>query len=348
MTTLPGHEVALEVDGYLYSGWTSVDIDRSIAQMSGSFFLSLASKERTSADDWPILDGAACRVILNGVVIITGFIDAVSRYVSADDRGIDVRGRDLTADLVDCSAIHKTGSWKGRKLEAIAAEIVKPFGVPITLTSETGKAFKRFALQPGETVFSAIERMCRYRGLVPWSPGDGSLQIGSPDLGPVIGLLREGDNVLEASGSRDQSDRFSQYIVKGQSSGDDERNGATVAQVKGEAIDPGVARYRPLLLIGEEQSDQAALKKRAEWEAAVRSGRSQTARITVPGWLSRDGMPFMHGYRALCDVPSAGIVGELLIERLRFVRDAERGTFTVLDLVPPEAWTQLPEPEPKA
>ncbi|WP_086733831.1 phage baseplate assembly protein [Erythrobacter colymbi] len=348
MSTLPDHMVKLEVDGMAYSGWTTIEIERGIDQMTGTFALRLAAKERTGAEDWPILEGAACRVVLAGEPLITGYIDSFTPFVGPEERGIDVRGRDRTADLVDCSAINRPGSWRNRKLEEIAAELIKPFGITLAISGSTGAPFSRFALQQGETVFAAIERMCRYRGLVAWSAGDGILRIGNPDSGQSIGRLVEGDNVITARRTSTVSDRFSDYVVKGQATGSDERNGAAVAQVQGEAFDPAITRYRPLLIIGEEQSDRASLKKRAEWEAAVRSGRSQQVEITVPGWLDAQGRPFAHGMRAECDVPSARISGSLLIERLTFTRDAEGGTVTRFDLVPPEAWTQLAEPEPRA
>lgn len=348
MSTLPDHIVELQVGGIAYSGWTTVEIERGIDQMTGTFSLRLAARERTGAEDWPIAEGAECRVVLAGAPLITGYIDSFTTFVGPEERGIDVRGRDRTADLVDCSAIHSPGSWRGRKLEQIAAELLEPFGIAIALSGETGAPFTKFALQQGETVFAAIERMCRYRGLVAWSAGDGVLRIGNPDSGQSIGRLEEGDNVIFANCSRAVSDRFSDYIVKGQAAGSDDRNGAAVAQVRGDARDPAITRYRPLLIIGEEQSDRASLLKRAQWEAAVRSGRSQSAQITVPGWLMESGKPFVHGMRADCDVPSARIAGSLLIERLSFSRDAEGGTVTTFDLVPPEAWTQLAEPEPSA
>lgn len=346
MTTLPDHNVELQLGGTAYSGWTTVEIERGIDQMTGTFALRLAMKERTGAEDWPIREGAECRVLLAGAALITGYIDSFTRLLGPDERGIDVRGRDRTADLVDCSAVHKPGSWAGRRLEQIAGELVQPFGIAIEIVGDTGAPFTKFALQQGETVFAAIERMCRYRGLVAWSAGDGVLRIGNPDSGQSIGRLAEGENVIFANLTSTVADRFSEYIVKGQAAGSDQRSGAAVAQVRGEARDPAITRYRPLLIVGEEQSDPASLTRRAAWEAAVRSGRSQQAQITVPGWLMANGQPFAHGMRAACDVPSAGIAGSLLIERLRFSRDAEGGTVTSFDLVPPEAWTQLAEPEP--
>jgi prophage tail gpP-like protein len=348
MSTLPDHNVELVVAGTAYSGWTAVEIERAIDQMCGTFSLRLAAKERTGAEDWPVREGAECSVMLAGVPLITGYIDSLTRFLGPDERGIEVSGRDRTADLVDCSAINTPGSWRNRKLEEIAAELIQPFNIALEVSGSTGAPFTRFALQQGETVFAAIERMCRYRGLVAWSAGDGILRIGNPDSGESIGRLAEGENVIFANRSVTVSDRFSDYIVKGQAAGSDERSGAAVAQVQGEAFDPAITRFRPLLVIGEEQSDRASLKKRAEWEAAVRSGQSQPVQITVPGWLAADGKPFAHGMRADCDVPSAGISGSLLIEGLSFRRDADGGTVTTFDLVPPEAWTQLAEPEPRA
>lgn len=345
MSVLPPHEVALEIDGLGYMGWTEISIERAIDAMVGSFELSLSAKDKTGAEGWPIADGAACRVLLGGEVLITGYVDAVARSISDQDRGISVRGRDKAADLVDCSAIHKPGSWANQKLETIAKALAAPFGIAIEITSDTGAAFKKFALQQGETVFAAIDRMARYRGLVAYSPGDGTVRIGNADTGRRNGRIEEGVNVKSAEATRDVSERFSQYVVKGQASGDDSRHGKAVAQVKGEAADSEVKRYRPLLVIGEEQSDAASLVKRAKWEASVRSGRGKPLSVTVPGWLTDEGKVWAPGTRAACRIPSCQIEGDLLVERVRTVRSGDTGTVTELGLVPPEAWSQLAEPE---
>ena len=345
MSVLPPHEVALEIDGEAYLGWTEIAVDRGIDAVAGSFDLTLASKERTGATDWPIAADAECRVLLAGETLVTGHVDAVFRFVDAEERGIRVRGRDRTADLVDCSAIHDPGSWRGKDLQAIAAELAEPFGIEIAIEGDTGAPFARFALQQGETAFAAIERMARYRGLVAWSSGDGRLRIGNPDTGERTGRIEEGRNLIAAEGSADHAERYSDYVLKGQASGSAERAGRAAAQVIARTRDAQVARYRPLLVMGEEQSDTASLQQRAEWEAAVRAGRSQALRATVPGWFEDDGGVWRPGARSACKVPSVDVEGDLLVERVRLVRDGERGTVSDIDLVPPEAWTQLAEPE---
>lgn len=348
MSVLPPHEVALEIDGLGYTGWTEISVERSIADMVGSFDLALSAKEKTGAEDWPIADGAACRVLLGGEVLITGYVDAVSRYLDAETRNLRVRGRDKALDMVDCSAIHKPGSWTGQSLGTIARALAAPFGVPVEIVGDAGAPFKKFALQQGETAFAAIDRMARYRGLVAWSAGDGTLRIGNPDTGARTGRIVEGINVKSAEATRDMSGRFSQYVAKGQASGDETRSGKAVAQIRGEATDSEIGRYRPLLIVGEEQSDAATLVRRAKWEASVRSGRGKPLSVTVPGWLTDQGKVWAPGARSACKIPSCNVEGEFLVERVRTVRNNDEGTVSMLDLVPPEAWTQLAEQESEA
>lgn len=343
--TIPEHEIALEVGGQAYFGWTALEVDRGIDSLAGSFALTVASKESTAAANWEIADGAPCKVTLAGATLITGHVDTITRAIGPEERGLELRGRDKTADLVDCSALHTPGSWRGRTLQEIASELLEPFGIALELAGDTGAPFKRFALQQGETVFAALERMARYRGLVLWSRGDGRVRIGAPDTGNRAGSLVEGVNVTTARGDRDTGDRFSEYLVKGQASGDDERSGAAVAQVQAQASDSGVGRYRPLLLIGEEQSDTASLQARADWEASVRQGRARPASITAPGWFGDNGVPWHHGARVYCAIPSIRLQGDMLIERVRLTRSAEDGTLAELSVVPPEAWAQLAEAE---
>ena len=108
-------------------------------------------------------------------------------------------------------------------------------------------------------------------------------------------------------------------------------------------------RNRPLLIVGEEQSDLANLRKRAEWEKTTRAGRADGLTVTVPGWFGGDGSAsgpvWQPGARCDCRVPSLGVTGERLIERVRLSRD-DQGTRSELTLVPPGAWAQLAEAEP--
>src|SRR3546814_11797358 len=73
-------------------------------------------------------------------------------------------------------------------------------------------------------------------------------------LFPYTTLFRS-KNILVADGGHVLSERFSQYVLKGQASGDDEVNGRAASAPSAEAKDPAVTRYRPMLIIGEDQSE---------------------------------------------------------------------------------------------
>ncbi len=337
-------EVTLTIDGKRHVGWTAARIHRSLDAMTGAFELSLTRRERTEDEPRTIAAGAACTLSVDGETLISGWIDRVSPSRAKDSHSIAVTGRDRAADLVDCSAIASPGSWRNASMESIVRALVQPFGLAVHFTASTGRPIRKFAIQPGETVQAAIERLCRFRGLIYFSRADGSIEIGSPATGASIGRLIEGDNILEISADHDVSDRFGTYLVKGQAHGDDEANGRAVAQIKAQAKDAAVTRYRPLLIVAEDQGDKAALEKRAAWEANVRAAKGQTANVTVQGWTGPDGAIWRPNSRVDLSSPATYIESTMLIVAVDLMRD-EQGTVAILTLNRPEAWQQLAEPE---
>lgn len=340
--------VQLAIGGRLYSGWTSVSVSRSLEELSGQFDLSLAGKgEAADAAPTTLQPGDACEVRIGGEVVVNGWVDAVNPSIGAEEHGFSVVGRDRTGDLVDCSAIHKPGSWRNVRIEAIAAELTKPFGIAVEAIASTGAPLKRFAIQQGESVHAALERLLRFRGLLMTTTPTGDLQLVTPDAGAPIAVLELGRNILTAGAGFDHRERFSEYVVKGQAAGDDSAHGKAVSQISGRAIDPGVRRYRPMLIVAEEQSDGGSAITRARWEAGVRAGRSVSAELTVPGWRSQPGGPLWRpNTRVTLRSAATSMPDELLmITSATFVKNDDEGTVTRLKLAPPEALQQLAQPE---
>jgi prophage tail gpP-like protein len=337
--------VTLTVGGEIHGGWKTVLIDSGIDTLAAQFTVSLADRWPGKPERFALKAGAEAIVKIGADVVISGFIDRLDTSLDANTHPISISGRSRAADLIDCSAVATPGSWRGRKLEEIAAELAKPFGITVTGEVATGAPFKVFALQQGETVFAAIERMLKMRGLLAVSGVDGNVRIVSPDAGKAQAVkLREGRELLNFSASHDVSDRFSDYLVKGQAAGDDNANGKAVAHIKGDARDPGVTRHRPLLIVAEEQGDIATLRKRAAWEATVRAAKAQTVSVEINGWRRPDGKLWAGLDRVDLDAPSALIGGVLLVADVRFELD-DRGRRTTLSLARPEAYSQLAIPE---
>ncbi|PTS90231.1 hypothetical protein DBR17_01675 [Sphingomonas sp. HMWF008] len=336
--------VELAIGGKLYAGWTSVSVTRSLDTVSGTFELALTEKAKADDAPFPILPGDPCTLLIDGATVINGFVDLVAPSIGADDHSIMVSGRDRTADLADCSAIHKPGSWRNTKIEAIAAELAKPFGVRVSAKVSTGAVIPKFALQPGESVQAAIERLLRFRGLLMVANAEGDLDIITPEDGAPVAVLQYGANLLTGSARHDHRERFSAYRIKGQAAGDDTKSGKTVSQLSGSATDPGVTRYRPLLIVAEEQGDGASLATRAKWEAGVRAGKSIAADITVLGWQTAPGGALWRPNMPVRVVAAPLQLADrtMLVTAVTLTKD-DAGTIATLTVMPPEAWKQLAE-----
>lgn len=336
-------EVTLSVNGIRYGGWKTVEIRRSIERISSTFSLSLTERWSGQDQPWPIEHGDECSVAIDGEVVVTGYVDDVLPFFDDREHGITVVGRDKTGDLVDCSAIAKSGEWKGRTILQIAQDLAAPFGIAVTAEVDPGKPFERSSLQEGETVFEALERAARMRGVLLISDGRGGLVITRAGKGRIATALVQGENIKSARATYSLRERYSKYICKGQSYGFDTSTPEQNAGSKGEAADNNVARYRPLLIVAEDIADSAGLTTRALWEAAVRMGRSARPEITVQGWRHASGL-WRPNVLVPVRSPWLRLDREMLIVGVVSLFD-DNGRRSVLELCRPEGFEILPVPE---
>jgi prophage tail gpP-like protein len=338
-------DVTLQVDNQLFGGWKSVRIARSIESVSGFFELSVT-------DRWPlqnarrdILPGDACTVSVGDTVLITGYVDDVDVEYSGDDHSITVRGRDKTADIIDCAAHYQTGSFSHLGLLDIATRLCAPHGVRVKSNVDLGAVFRTHAITPGETIYETLELLARRRGVL-LMPQTGDLLFTQPGNTRLNTVLKSGKNILTGSVQRSVRERFARYTVYGQSQGFDDAAGDFAAGATGEATDNAVRGSRHHVIVAEGAANDVDCEKRAQWARNTAVGRSQRAVYTVQGWT----------YNATTDVwpinvlvpvedDIANVQRDLLIVSAAFVKD-ERGTITELTLSPREAYDTLALPDP--
>ena len=323
-----------------FASWKSVRVRRSMVQCAGGFELAVAWRSSDHEGPRHIAPGEGCEVKIGEDLVITGYVDRVDAAIDATSHEVRVDGRDKTADLVDCSAVRGSGQWRGQKIEAIAAELAKPFGVRVRAEVDTGAALQSFALQEGESVFEAVERAARLRGLLLMSDAQGALVITRAGANTLRTHLAVGENVLAARVCNDMRDRFSTYTIKGQSPGSDFQSGKQVSQMQAKATDPGVTRHRPLLLNNDAPDLAATLRQRAQWEANVRAAQSVEVELLVQGWRHADGLwetnAFVQVYARELALDTT-----LLIVSVEFML-SDQGTTTRLALTRADAFTLLP------
>lgn len=330
-------EVTLTIRGRRFEGWKKVSVERSLDTLCAGFELELTDRWNGQPERWEIEAGDACEVFIGPDKVVTGYVDAPTYAIDATSRGIQVRGRDRTADLVDCSAIHTPGSWKNRKLDQIVAELLKPFGLTVRALKPTGSPFEKVALQPGETVFELISRLCAQRGLLAISDEQGDLLLTTPGSASAGYSLDLGRNLEAVTFTNDVVDRFRDYHLKAHGPAGQ----GAASRPKATASDSGVSRYRPLLIIGDDETSTAALAARAKWEATVRAAQGQQVQAVVSGW--RDDSGSIYRIDRLVPVRAApvGVNDTLLVAGVAFTMD-ETGSRTRLTLMRREAFSQQP------
>lgn len=342
-------DLALYVNGRVYRGWTDIGVTRAMDAIAGAFAISLterwAGDGRISAQEepWPILNGDRCRIELGGEAVIDGYVDQFRPAFGANDHTIEIQGRDKTGDLVDCSAFHKPDQWKNLNLLQIAKILCAPFGVSVRAEVDVGAAFPTIKLQQGETVFAALDRLARFRKLLLAPDVAGGVVITRAGTSRAAVALIQGVNILEASGVLDTSQRFSNYIIKGQSTKSTTEDGVAESHQEATIGDSAITRYRPLVVMAESGANPT---DRAIWEANVRLGRSATAKITVQGWRQTPGGKLWAPNQLVAVKASwLRMAGDMLIRQVTYRRSETEGTLADLDLVSPQAFS--PEPPDK-
>ena len=342
-------DLSLLVGARRYEGWTAGTVTRSLETISGTFSIRLSEKTPGTASPRAVRPGDRCQVALHGERVITGWVDTVRVSYGPTLHEIEIAGRDATGDLVDCSAASQPGEWHNETLQRIVEALVRPFGVVVRSRVNTAP-FRSFRIEEGETVFEAIERACRMRGVLPLSDGAGGIVLGRPVRSRAGVRLEHGVNILSASAEVSGLNRYRDYTLLGQQRGDDDVFGEAAAHVSAEARDPGVTRHRPLTIIAETPVSIAEAEERINWEASVRAARARRATIHVQGWRevpAREGSPLWEPGR-LAQVRDGwlGLDREMLISTV-VQSIGEGGTTTALTLYPEDAFVDRIDPEPR-
>ena len=347
--------IDLIVEGFPYTGWSSIRVTRSIESLAGSFALETTDRWGDLnalgklAEPWPIAEEDPCRVVITTdqgkkITVIDGYVDKRNPSADKSSRTLGYEGRDRAAALVDCSAVLPKYTYYNLDVLAFAQTLAKPFDVRVSV--QPGLILSRvpkLVISPGETAYEALKRAVADEGALIVSDGAGGILITRAGRARAATLV-EGDNIESASGSYDGSERYYRYLVLAQSAGSDEVSG-DATRIAAEAIDEGVQRKDRVLLIRPEKGyTRAGAQRRADWEARVRAARAEPVTITVPKWTQEDGSLWTPNTVSYVYAPRLiGVDGDMLITQVDFSINNEGGEVTQLRLMRPDAFT----PEPK-
>lgn len=337
-----------KINGAKFIGWENVEINSSLDILCQDYNLKAADYPVDAAKE--IIAGGDVRVSIDTNlmehVILTGYIDTTRKKRSVSTgTNVELTGRSLTCDLVDCSALYKSNTWRKTTLKQICEDICGPFGISV-VTGVLDKQVDVFAIQSGEKAFEAIERLCRAFAILPLCDEYGRLQLSQYASSKADTDIVVGENVKEIEIEEDHSNRFSTYFIKGQTKGNGSEWTNDTIGLKAQAQDSDVLRYRPLLIQAESKMNGEEIQQRINWEAQVRAGRSIVTRVEWPGWMQD---PFSESSRPWKINETVRVVDEewdidsiLLVAQVSQKADAKNGKTTSLTLLPVETFAYNP------
>lgn len=335
--------VGLRIGDLDWLAWDSCTITLGIEQACRSAALSVSTVDWANMRAVDIQASEPCTIWIGDpkTPLISGYIDADDLTIG-DGSKLRVEVRSRTADIVDCCpsfAKGETGFWNKTKLETIASVLCKPYDITVTCDTDTGDPIPLYRAVPTESVFKALDRLARERGLLLTDDGSGNLHIISiGDVTAPTALLERGRNIKSLSRRRDVTERYASYKVRGQSFED----------MAAEAVcqDAWVKRHRLLVLDNEKAATQEVVERRVKWEATTRAGKSVSYEVEVPGWRvdlnDRKSALWAPGMIVRLRDNTLRIDDDLLLTRVELSRSTGNGTTASLSLGYAEGY--WPEP----
>lgn len=332
------------IDKKVFKGFKTVTINLPLMSLCRSFNMVITDKWQSDQQDFEIKTGLRSECYLGENPVIDSYIDSMSINLREGSRNITVNGRCRTQDIVDCSVTKKFEYLNIGILE-IAQEICKPFDVRVTSElSNLGEKFKKVTIKQGETCYEVLLRLARMRKLVMFSTATGDIVIEKIGQRRSKTALVEGENVKSATLDSDNSDRFSEYQVKGQSSGLTGKPEDATSSL-GKSFDKGIKRFRPSILQAEGGADTDSAQSTAEFEASIRASKSLSVKAVVQDWRRKDGAIWSQNEIVPVDIPSIGIKADMLIGNVTFKDSSDGGKVTTLELMRKDALEFKPEVE---
>lgn len=354
---MPAPELYAEIRaaGGVYRDWTAVEVSMEYGSPTREFAFNVAEigSRSTSWASVKLKPGDEVEIRLAGILVIRGYVIVRSPQYDANSHILVLQGLSRTTDIVDSSA--RPGQFRGYTFEQISRGLLKPHKIDLVtrdLPELAGKPFRNFMVHGGTTVWEAIERAARFRGVYLTCDAESRLVAtqGIRSAGPGA-VLEEGINILAAGGTLRDDTIFSRLSGEGQQQGSDDVFGRRAAEVGASSSNSLARSNRELILAAEQTMDTDEAKARVDREVAKQTETSIDLTVVVPGWFSPTGKLWEPTESVTIKSPMifptpADGARDLAIRRVTFAQ-GPRGTTTTLGLCLPNALTNKPGEIPR-
>lgn len=283
--------LTVKIEGETFTGWQDVYISSGIEVFPRYFsircYVGLSEQYRIEV-------GTPVELSVDGVPVLTGFIELVIIDIGPDSITYTVRGRSRGCDLVDCSAVvvNADGSSQVNVSDGLkftqcmdgnpsAVDIIKKLSAASGIDVKLGSGVtidhavaQQYPLSITDTPYSHIEKISRYEGLLLYDDGYGDLRIDKLGQSKTATTRKDaldpGGRTIRQQIVNDVSQMYSDYYVysssvfafadgqaaMGPMADSPKFHGhAQEAYFNNRGSAPGTRRYRPYVIVSEAPAD---------------------------------------------------------------------------------------------
>jgi prophage tail gpP-like protein len=334
-------QATLIVGGINFMDWESVLVKLRWGD-AYSYFRFTSVERDTPANMFyklQFMPSTPCLINLGGVNVIDGVIEIRQVAYAAEQHGIELQGKSLTAKVAHSSVNTTTGSFDGMTFKQVADKVLSTYGSKIIgIGTLNGIPFDKLQNQPGESVWDFLERIARPRGIILGSDSFGNFLAIGDHTNPVLNTqLIEGQNIKKMQCIFEDSVTFNEYVVTAQAAASDDNAGTAASELRGSW---GGSGWPGSLLITPSEQPVKQIQEvidRAKNEAVWHEGTKIEATVTVQGWFRDDVNVWWPGDNVFVYSPMCPLNMMMTIQDVTFTQTPQGGTETELYLKQPWA-----------
>ncbi|ENX33944.1 hypothetical protein F889_02608 [Acinetobacter colistiniresistens] len=220
-----GKDIRLIIGDIEINGWDNVSCDSQIDTPADGWNLTLFRHDGQALPE-SVQGAAKVKLIYGDEVILTAITDRISEGVKREGYGLQISGRDLAGQLIDCSV----PIFNGRQVTL--GELMERFVLAGDFASiihevriQNDSWLKnKVSVEPSEALWDSIIKAAQVTGQHVWFEPDGSLNIGDPFANPyqvqqplrLLKPLNNENNLLSLQYDNDVSSVFTQLQILSQ------------------------------------------------------------------------------------------------------------------------------------
>lgn len=328
---MTSENVELRYKGGLLSGWSDVTITRGADKTANGFSLTAARGSVSLTK--PAITGEPIEVLANGDLVLTGQIEKYSGQLDVQSGGriLNISGRSKTGILVKSDA---QGSFRNMNTLQIIRQLVEEWGIEIETTLTDWVTHDYFTVNTGQKIHEVIHGLLSLQQAAASCTEQGKLRIYSSDQAQSQGGASTSRHIISANVEVDDTERFGEYVAKGQSAAI--FSGVQASEIVGKGFDLAATGRRIYFPPPEARSN--TLRDNAERAANRSFGKSRSVTLEVGTWRNEAGQIWNPGSKLMVDLPEFDLSQELIIDNVELRHSVDNGTTANLRLIPLEAY----------